>query len=118
MRSGKKGKYGLIDAQGKITLECEYDNLIRLKTGGFLILKEGKYGLASREGKLLILPKFDDMTDLDNGYVIASWKDKFGLMSNDGVSIIPMIYKELLYDTYNDLYLASEGEEWIEVPVP
>ena len=114
----KKGKFGLMNAKGKITLECEYDNLIPLKTGGFLSLKDNKYGLVSSEGRLLILPKFDQMIDLDNGFVIAPWKDKYGLMSNDGVNIIPMIYEQLKYDRYNDLYFATKKEAWIDLEIP
>jgi hypothetical protein len=114
----KKGKYGLINAQGKITLECEYDNLIRLKTGGFLIKNENKFGLVSSEGRLLILPRFENMIDLDNGFVIASRKGKYGLMSNDGVSIIPMMYDDLKYDTFNDVYLAATSSKWINIIKP
>ncbi len=103
----------MINAAGKITLECEYDDLIKLKTGGYLTRKGSKYGLASEKGRLLILPRFDQVIDLDNGYVIASRKGRFGLMSNDGVSIIPMIYEELKYDPHNDVYLAAKSPEWI-----
>lgn len=114
----KKGKYGLINSQGKITLECDYDDLIRLKTGGFLIKNENKFGLVSNKGRLLILPRFENMIDLDNGFVIASRKGKYGLMSNDGVSIIPMIYDDLKYDTFNDVYLAATSSEWIDIEFP
>ena len=111
----KKGKYGLINAAGDITIECEYDKLIRLKTGGYLSKKSDKFGLISSEGRLLILPRFDNMEDLDNGFVIASRKGKYGLMSNQGVNIIPMIYDELKYDRFNDVYLAAKPSEWMEI---
>ncbi|MCG8310076.1 MAG: WG repeat-containing protein, partial [Cytophagales bacterium] len=113
----KKGKFGLISAFGKIALECEYDDLKKLKTGGYLSKRDGKYGLVSPEGRLLILPRFDKVEDLDNGYVIASRKGKFGLLSNDGVDIIPMIYEELKYDRFNDVYLAAKSSEWIELEI-
>ena len=111
----KRGKYGLIDSTGAITIECEYDELVKLKGGGYLSKKDDKYGLISAEGRLLILPRFEDVKDLDNGFVIASRKGKYGLMSNEGVSIIPMIYDELKYDRYNDVYLAAKSSEWIEL---
>jgi len=114
----KKGKYGLINAAGKITLECEYDDLLKLKTGGYLSKRDNKYGLVSEKGRLLILPRFDKVEDLDNGFVIASRKGRFGLMSNNGVSIIPMIYEELKYDRFNDVYLAANSTEWIELENP
>jgi hypothetical protein len=111
----KKGKFGLINASGQITLECEYDYMKRLKTGGFLTRKNNKYGLASDRGRLLILPRFDEVKDLDNGFVIASRKGRYGLMSNGGVNIIPMIYEEMKYDPYNDVYLAAKSPEWIQL---
>lgn len=114
----KKGKYGLINAQGKITLECDYDNVKRIKNGGFLIEKEQKIGLAGKDGRLLILPRFDKVTDLNNGFVIASRKEKYGLLSNDGVSTIPMIFDDLKYDPFNDVYLVANPPEWVEIEIP
>lgn len=114
----KKGKYGLINAKGKITLECIYDDLLRLKTGGFLTKKDDKYGLASDTGQLLMLPRFDQVIDLDNGFVIASRKGKYGLLSNNGVNIIPMIYDELKYNPYNNVYLAAKSAEWVNIEIP
>jgi hypothetical protein len=114
----KKGKYGLIDAQGKITLECDYDDITRIGTGGFLIEKDQKIGLAGRDGRLLILPRFDKVTDLNNGFIIASRNGKYGMFSNTGVSIIPMIYEDLRYDKYNDLYLAANPAEWLDIRIP
>jgi len=111
----KKGKYGLIDATGKITLECEYDAMKRLKTGGFLTLQNAKYGLASEQGRLLILPRFDHVKDLDNGFVIATRKGRYGLLSNKGVNIIPMIYEELKFDPFNNVYFAAKSPEWIDL---
>ena len=66
----------------------------------------------------MILPRFDDIVDLDNGFVIASRKEKYGLMSNDGVSIIPMIYENLKYDSYNNVYLAATSSEWVDIELP
>lgn len=114
----RKGKYGLINAKGEITLECEYDSLYRLKTGGFITSKENKKGLVGENGRLLILPRFDNMVDLDNGFVIASRKGKYGVMSSDGLSIIPMIYEDLKYDRFNNVYLAASSPEWIYVDIP
>ncbi len=114
----RKGKYGIIDSKGQITLDCEYDNLSRLNTGGFITVKDNKKGLVSNKGRLLILPKFDDMIDLDNGFVIASRNSKYGLMSNDGVDIIPMIYDNLKYDQYNDVYLTTKSSDWIDIKIP
>ena len=114
----KKGRYGLINAQGKITLECEYDDISRIRTGGFLIVKDEKIGLAGKDGRLLILPRFDKVMDLDNGYVIASRNGKYGMFSNNGVSIIPMIFDDLKYDKYNDVYLAANPAEWLDIRIP
>ena len=61
------------------------------------------------------MPRFDHVKDLNNGYVIADRKGKYGLLSNEGVSIIPMIYEELIYDEINDLYLAAETAQWEEI---
>lgn len=111
----KKGRYGLINANGQITLECDYDNIQRLATGGFIILKGKEKGLAGKDGRLKILPRFDHVTDLNNGFIIASKMGKFGLFSNEGVATIPMIYDDLRYDCYNNIYLAANPAEWVEI---
>lgn len=114
----KKGKFGLIDEKGNISLDCDYDNIRRIKTGGFFIEKDQKIGLAGKDGRLLILPRFDKVIDLNNGFVIASKNGKSGMFSNNGVSIIPMIYEDLRYDSYNDIYLAANPEEWVDIQIP
>ncbi len=111
----KKGKYGLINAAGQITLECEYDDIDQLKTGGFIIARGREKGLAGRDGRLKILPRFDHVTDLDNGFIIASKQGKYGLFSNEGVATIPMVYEDLQYDAYNNIYLAASPAEWVEI---
>ena len=40
---------------------------------------------------------------------------KFGLMAADGLSPIPMIYTQLVYDHYRDLYLAEMPNEPVEM---
>ena len=62
--------------------------------------------------------QFTQVTDLNNGYVIASRKGRFGLLSNDGVNIIPRIYEKLVYDKFNDVYLAAGPEEWEPISIP
>jgi hypothetical protein len=114
----KKGQFGLIDARGKIVLECEHDNISRLAHGGFLLQKNTKIGMANNEGRLMILPRFDQVADLNNGFVIASSNGKFGLLSSGGMSIIPMIYEELVYDPINDIYLAASASKWEEITMP
>jgi hypothetical protein len=34
------------------------------------------------------------------------------------MSIIPMIYEELVYDPINDIYLAASASKWEEITMP
>ena len=111
----KKGKYGLINAKGELVVDCEYDTMQRINTGGYLIIKDNKIGLVGKAGRLMILPRFDAVADLNNGFVIASRNGKYGLYSNDGVSIIPMIYDALIYDSYKNSYLAANSPVWVNL---
>ncbi len=111
----KKGKYGLINSKGEQVVDCEYDAMTQINTGGYLITRDNKIGLIGRTGRLMILPRFDAVTDLNNGFVIASRAGKFGLFSNDGVSIIPMIYDALIYDSFKNIYLASSAPVWVDL---
>jgi len=111
----KDGKYGIIDREGQEVIETEYDKIIPLVKGGYITVKDKRKGLVNSAGRALFRPRFDEIRDLRNGYVIVERNERFGLMSDDGLSPIPMIYNQLIYDPYRDLYLASTSSESVPI---
>lgn len=109
----KKGeKCGIVNKDDRLVLQMEFDRLRRLDNGRFVSIKDGKYGLIGTDGKELVFPKYEEIRDLENGFIIIRRKDKYGMATADGELIIPIIYDELIYDRFNDLYLGRKSPEW------
>lgn len=118
----KDGKYGMVDKRGGTVVPIEYDHISSGKENRFLVIKENaegqQVGLVNKTGSSLIYPKYDSLNDLGNGYVIISRRDKFGLLTVEGRSTIPLIYDDLTYDPYNNVYLALESRGWQIIDLP
>jgi len=105
-------KYGLVNSEDELVLDFEYDTLIRNEHNRFYSTRDGKLGLVGVTGRELLYTKFDELDDLGNGFVIAKRRGEYGLLTNDGVNRIPLDYDQLIYDSYNNLYLAKKNQEW------
>ncbi len=118
----KDGKLGMVNKKGETVVPIEYDRITPGKENRFLVTRENnghqQVGLVSRTGRSLIYPKYDSLLDLENGYVVISRGDKFGLLTMEGRSTIPLIYDDIIYDAYNDIYLALETKGWQSIDLP
>ena len=112
----KNGKYGMVNTQGKTIIPAVYERITPTPSGNYTLHQQKQQalqvGLASATGKLLIFPKYDTLEDLDNGFVMVSRQGKWGLLAINGRSTIPMIHTTLLYDPFNQVYLAQEKPRW------
>jgi hypothetical protein len=108
----KNDKYGILNDVGKSVIQFEYDSLFRIQNGNFICVLNGKYGLINNLGEIMFYPKYDSISDLDNGYVIAERNNKFGVFTSSGVFIIPVIYDQIVFDPYNQVFLVSRHPQW------
>ena len=112
----KNGKYGMVSTQGKTIIPAVYERIIPTASGNYVLHQQKQQGLqmglASATGKLLIFPKYDTLEDLGNGFVMVSRQGKWGLLAKNGRSTIPLIHSTLLYDPFNQVYLAREKPQW------
>lgn len=107
----RNGKWGLINNLGTVLLEFRYDS-IRTQ-GNHLIIDVGhKLGLADKTGAVLIEPRFDQLTLLPNHQVLIGNDNQWGVLTQDGLSIIPMIYDDLVYSEAHRHYLAHKKSKW------
>ena len=86
----KNGKSGLIDFEGKIIIEPEYDNIYALEgiEKSIIIEKDGKKGLVNTSlGEIIIPVQYLDISSLtdtyDNGYIVKTVK----LMSKGKIKV-------------------------------
>lgn len=108
----QKGLYGLIDKTGKLLLLPRYEQVELLSSGNVLIRQGGLYGLADKSGNVLINPKYQSVEDEGNNYVIVQRDGKYGVVTSKGISTIPLIYDGIIYNKYNDQFLALRKSEW------
>lgn len=117
LRVEKNNKYGLIDFEGKVILECEYDSIYALKgvTENIIVEKEGKLGLVNAKGQTIIKTEYNSIQTLEEGYkaeyLVENAEGKFGVISTSGTNILEPIYEEVKYLGSNEVYAVKSNEE-------
>lgn len=108
------GKYGLIDFDGKLILNAEYDNIYALDgiEKNIIIEKDGRKGLVNTSmGEVIIQPEYTEITTLtdsyENGYIVN--KDgKYGIISADAKIVFKPVYEEIKNVTSDGYYVVVE----------
>lgn len=139
LRVEKDGKYGLVDFEGKVILQCEYDSIQSLKgvTENIVVEKDGKVGLVNAKGQTIIKTEYSRIQTLEEGYkseyLVQNAEGKYGVISTSGANVLETKYEEIKYLKSNEAYSVkldgklqlinnkaetlqeSEGEEYIHV---
>lgn len=117
LRVEKNNKYGLIDFDGKVILECEYDSIYALKgvTENIIVKKDGKLGLVNSKGQTIINTEYNSIQTLEEGYkaeyLVSNAEGKFGVISTSGTNILEPIYEEVKYLGSNEVYSVKMNGE-------
>jgi hypothetical protein len=108
----RNGKTGMIDRDGKVILVVRYDKIERqLDNKKFILTLNNLKGLADEKGNVLIEPRFDQLDIIDDDHILVS-NGKWGVLSSNGLSLVPMIYDQLLFVKEKGVYLALKNSEW------
>lgn len=137
LRVKKSGKYGMINFEGKVVLECEYDSIYALKgvIENIVVEKDGRVGLVNSKGQTIINNEYSKIQVLKEGYkseyLVTNTEGKYGTVSTSGTKVLEPIYDEIKYINSNEAYSVklngelqlvnnkgetlqkSEGEEYI-----
>lgn len=111
----KDGKWGVINYDGKVLLNTEYDSIESVQgiKNALLIEKEGKYGVADNEGKIILDPIYTGVTNLgkDNrsGYIVKNDEGLYGIVDASKNVILENKYEEIEKVYGNDLYVVSQN---------
>ena len=112
----KLGKYGLINFDGKIIAEAEYDNIYALSgvKDTLIIEKNGKKGLINNKtSEVIINPEYIDIVAIsDNheaGYIVKNEANKYGLIANDKTKVLEEKYDDIKKVTGNGYYVVVEN---------
>lgn len=101
----EKGKWGYVDAQGKVVIDYKYNQAFEFADGRAKVEKDGKYGYINTAGKEVIKIKYTAMYPWENRAckvaVGGSLKDgeledaKWGYIDENGSEFIKPQYSEL-----------------------
>ncbi len=100
-KDNKDGKYGVLNKDGSVILDYEYDNIFFKSDKSnvknpkyFYIEKDGKVGIASKNGKIIVEPiyeyssDFNITLDLNNNYYFTLLKgEDYYIFKEDGKKI-------------------------------
>ena len=113
----KDGKYGLINLDGKIIAQCEYDNIeVLVETSNvYLTTKENKKGIVDNVGNIIIENKYDEIkaltTEYENGFIVKA-DGKYGVIGYDKNEKLEAKYDEIKNIYGNNMYVAKIDGSW------
>lgn len=85
----ENGKYGYIDAAGKLVIPCEWDNADAFNEVPARVEKDGKYGYIDTTGRLVIPCEWDDASVFSEGLAYVGKNGKYGYIDTSGKLVIP-----------------------------
>ncbi|MCR9290674.1 MAG: WG repeat-containing protein [Bacteroidetes bacterium] len=108
----KDKKWGLIDADGKIVLQPNYDAIGEFKSYGYAVMqRDGKVGMLNSQGEEVIEPKFDDLKVLDSTMIAVMTRRRWVVVNLKGHVILNAGYERA--KALNKAFLAySINQKW------
>ncbi|MBT1687559.1 WG repeat-containing protein [Dawidia soli] len=113
----QKGLTGIVDKTGRLLLPARYEDITVLPTRNLLIRSNGLVGLAGNTGKILIQPKYQHLEDTGKGFAIVERDGIYGVITLQGISTVPMVYDTIVYDPFNNVFLALKKSPWQNLTV-
>lgn len=118
LRVYQNGKYGLIDLDGNVILNCEYDEITALKsvTENFIVKQNDKVGLVNSKGQEIIKTEYKEIKTLEEGYkneyLVMDENDNYGVISTSGTIIVTPAYKDIKYLGNAENYAVLIDNVW------
>jgi hypothetical protein len=112
-RTELNGKYGLVDAKGKILLPAIYDGL-DYRQGMIATLKNGKFGLMNINKSFTIPPQYAALLrnyDQSGRVLIAAKAGKYGLIGTDNKPLSEFVFDEIQF-WQNEVALVRQEQTW------
>lgn len=89
-------RWGLIDANGQLTVEPIYEAIGEFKQFGYAVMqREGNVGLLGKNAEEVISPKYDDLKVLSSGLVAVMKNQEWSVVNIQGKTILPAGYERV-----------------------
>ena len=110
----KDEKYGLINLEGKILLDAEYDDIYSLKgvENSIIIVKDTKMGLVDNKGKEVIPVEYSEIESLGentNLYIVKD-EENYGIYKKT-----EMKYQEIKALNSKNIYCVKENNKYMVI---
>lgn len=102
-----EGKVGVINTEGNIVVEFDYDYIGEFSEGFAVVSKDGKYGYIDSNGNIAFELGYDMCQPFENGTAFVNKDDAWMLIDNNGNSVDNIKYK------YGDISMAEEGYAYV-----
>ncbi len=105
-------KWGLINADGQIVLQPNYDAIGEFKRFGYAVMqKYGGVGLLDSKGKEIIPARYDDLKVLDSALVAVMREGDWSVINLNGDIVLPKGYERV--NVLSSQYIAyRKAEKW------
>lgn len=102
----RKGKYGVINGNGKLTLPVIYDDIRKFDeySGRTVVEKDGRYGVVDKQGKIVLPLNYVGLYMISGKVLGAKLGSNWGVISYDGNLI-----NSTKYESIEDILLAEPG---------
>lgn len=107
-------KFGVIDKTGNTILQLRYERVSR-QSNSYLITNSNLQGVADLNGNVTIEPRFDSIVSATNNLLIVCRDGKCGVITNQGLSIIPMIYDKVIFDSARNIFISERKSQLKEI---
>ncbi len=110
----KDDKKGYITLDGKVYLECGFEDLGSVGANGLTAAKkDGKWGYVNKTGSWVIDPIFSRAETFGkNGYAVVALDGKYGLINDKGEYKIEPLYKDVLNYNVNGIAAVKVNRSW------
>lgn len=97
----ENGKYGYIDAAGKLVIPCEWEEADSFSEGFARVGKDGKYGYIDTAGRLVVPCEWEEADFFSEGLACVGKDGKYGSIDSAGRTVISC--------EWDDMGFFSEG---------
>ncbi len=91
----ENGKYGFINRDGKLLINCSYDEASAFYDGAAIVASKGKMGLINKKNEMLTPFEYDEIFDPQLRTFIAKKGQFYGVLNHLGKLVVPLQYKDI-----------------------
>jgi hypothetical protein len=91
----KDGKWGFVDAQGRLRIANRYDAVKYFSEGLAPFFLLNKWGYLTKEDKIVIHPSYEDAQPFVDGFSIIKQKGGYGLLNKGNEIILPCRFEKI-----------------------